>query len=88
MKEMLVLMATSLPTEQVIELMEEALAEYKEAVLLDKDIEHAKHNVIVKTHLLTLHFMNLGKGMDGAIETLKKMEDLEKANNFFKTTKN
>jgi len=51
-------------------------------------MEHVKHNVIVKTHLLTLHFMNLGKGMDGAIETIKKMEDLEKANNFFKTAKN
>lgn len=88
MKEMLVFMATSLPTEQIIELMEEALAEYKEAVLLNKDIEHAKHNVIVKTHLVTLHFMNLGKGMDGAMETIKKMEELEKANNLFKTAKN
>lgn len=88
MKEMLVIMATSLSTEQVIELMEEAIAEYKEAVLLQKDMEHAKHNMIVKTHLLTLHFMNLGRGMDGAIETIKKMEDLEKANNFFKTVKN
>lgn len=88
MKEMLVLMATSLPTERVIEIMEEAIANYKEAVLLQKDLEDAKHNMIVKTHLLTLHFMNLGKGVDGAIETIKKMEDLEKANNLFKTAKN
>lgn len=88
MKEMLVLMATSLPTERVIEIMEEAIANYKEAALLQKDMEDAKHNMIVKTHLLTLHFMNLGKGVDGAIETIKKMEDLEKANNLFKTAKN
>lgn len=88
MKEMLVLMATSLPTEKVIELMEEAIADYREAVLLQKDLEHAKHDMIVKTHLLTLHFMNLDKGIDGAIETIKKMEDMEKANNFFKTVKN
>ena len=88
MKEMLVFMATSLPTDKIIEMMEEALAEYKEAALLQKDMEHAKHNVIVKTHLVTLHFMNLDKGIDGAIETIKKMEELEKANNLFKTAKN
>ena len=88
MKEMLVLMATSLPTERVIEIMEEAIADYKESALLQKDMEDAKHNMIVKTHLLTLHFMNLGKGVNGAIETIKKMEELEKANNLFKTPKN
>lgn len=90
MKEIVVLMASALPTERIFEMLEEAMAEYKEVQLLNNEeqIERTKQHVILISHMLTIHFMNEGKGVSGAVDTLKQMQDIEKATNLFKTTKN
>jgi|APGre2960657404_1045060.scaffolds.fasta_scaffold15817_2 hypothetical protein len=90
MKEMLIIMASLMSKEQIIEKLQESIDELKEAQLLcnDKEIETKTHNLVISCHLLTMHVVSDDKGLEGALKTIKDMNEIEKNNNFFKTANN
>ena len=42
----------------------------------------------MSAHLLTLHISNQEKGISGAISTIERLKQIQKADQFFKTPKN
>lgn len=89
MMEMMVMLASIMSTEQCIDRLQKAIDEYNEAELLNSDNkEDKKSELLLSCHLLTLHITNSKKGLDGAINTIEKLKEIEKAHRFFKTEKN
>lgn len=90
MKEMLVIMASLMSKQQIIERLQESIDELKEAELLcDAElIEQKTHHLLFTCHLMTMHVMTESKGPSGALDIIKDMNELEKSRKFFKTEKN
>jgi hypothetical protein len=88
MKEMLVLMASLMSAEQIVERMQSALDEYKEAQLLNnkEKIEDAKKGLLVSCHLCILHHVTEKDG--GPMEVIERMKEFEMRSNLFKDVKN
>lgn len=89
MMEMMVMLASIMSTEQCIDRLQKSIDEYKEAELLNSENQKDKKaELLLSCHLLTLHITNSKKGLDGAMHTIEKLKEIEKAHNFFKTEKN
>lgn len=90
MKEMLIIMASMMSTEQVIEKLQESIDELKEAELLG-NVEKIKEKIdhlVMSCHLLTMNVLSNEKGLNGALEIIKNLNEVEKNNMFFKTEAN
>ena len=90
MKEMLIIMASLMSREQVIERLQESIDELKEAELLcnAEEIKAKTHHLVMSCHLLTMNVISNEKGPNGALEIIKDMNEVEKNNKFFKTEAN
>ena len=89
MMEALVMLASMMTTDECIERLQRAIEEYKEAELLNSEnLMKLKGELIMSAHLLTLHISNEEKGIDGAISTIERLKQIQKADQFFKTPKN
>jgi uncharacterized ferredoxin-like protein len=82
--ELLVLMASAMSREQIIERMAHAIEENKEAALLnDKDaIEKANVALIISCHLFVLHNVTDGK-IEKGFDTIKKIKEIRKREELF-----
>lgn len=83
MKELLVMLAKMMSKDECMQRLEESIAEYKEAKLINQNVERAEQNVFMSCHLLILN--NLDK--DPA-EIIKEMTDVQRSVDFFKTGNN
>ena len=89
MIEALVMLSSLMSTNDCINRLEDAISSYREAELLgSEDLEDRKAELVLSSHLLTLHISNQKKGMDGAFDTIKRLKEIQKADQFFKTPKN
>lgn len=80
MKELFVMLAKAMSKDQVIEKIETAIADYKEAVLLNESTERSLHNLDVSVHL---YIMN---GLDkNPEEIIKDMDKVNRRVKFFDT---
>ena len=86
---MLMLLAASMSKEEIINRLTESLDEYKEAVLLSnkESVETAEQHLFISANLFMMNIVSKGD-IKTAISHIKEMNDLEKAQNFFKTEKN
>jgi hypothetical protein len=87
MKEMLVLMASLMSTEQIIERLHSALDEYKEAQLLSnkEKIKDSQNSLLVACHLCILNHVT---EKEGPIELIEKLKEFEMRDKLFKDVKN
>ena len=83
MKELLVFLAKMMSKEQCFDRIHKAIEEYKEASLLNNDVERAEAEIIMSCHLLMLNLVE-GKATD----VIKQMEEVKRSVDFFKTEKN
>jgi hypothetical protein len=89
MKEMLMLLAASMSKESVIEKLSESLSQYNEAKLIgnQESIEEAEKEIFVATNLFIMNYINKGD-IKNAINSIKQMDEIERAHKFFQTPKN
>ena len=80
---MLVILAKNLSSDQVLERLQEDINLYKEAELFNKDVVQAKHQLITACHMFIIHHLS-----ENASDIIKEMHQIEKNNQFFKTTEN
>ena len=75
-------------TEQIIERLQSALDEYKEAQLLNNEekIEDAEKNLLVSCHLCILNHVTEKEG--GPMELIEKLKEFEMRDKLFKDVKN
>jgi hypothetical protein len=83
MKEIFITLAKLMTKDQIIEKMQEALDEYKEAKLIGKDLEDAEHMITMGCHMYVLNQME-----GDAKDIVADMNMVSKSVNFFKTGKN
>jgi hypothetical protein len=89
MKEMLMLLAAGMSKESVIEKLNESMDQYNEAKLLGNEsaIEEAEKEIFVATNLFIMNYVTKGDIMN-AIQSIKQMDEIERAHKFFQTPKN
>lgn len=83
MKEMFVMLAKLMSKDQCVERLEDAIAEYKEAKLINGDMEKAEHSLFMSAHLLILNNLDKDPG-----DIIKEMHEVQRSVDFFKTDKN
>jgi len=83
MKELFVMLAKTMSKQSCFEQVDEAVQEYKEAMLLGSDMKAAEHSLNIAMHL---YILNQTEG--SAEDVIKDMDQTEKSVNFFKTTSN
>ena len=90
MMELLVILASTMTTEHCIQRLQQAIDELKEAELLsnEEEIKGKTEELLLSTHLMTLHIMNKKKGAAGALDTIERLKEVERAHKFFQTAKN
>jgi hypothetical protein len=82
-KELFVKLAKSMSTDDVIEKMEETINKYKEAKMLNNDVDEALEGLHIATHLFIMNSME--KSPD---EIIKEMNKVDQRVKFFDTEKN
>ena len=86
----IVLMASVLPQENLVEMLENAIEEWKEAKLLGKseeEIEDQFRRLGFNCHLILLNIIS-NNSVDGAVNTMEKMERLQRATKMFEPDTN
>lgn len=83
MKELMVLVAKTMSREQILDRMEQAISNYKEAQLLNQSTEDALNEIELSTHLFLLNNLKKDAG-----EILNDMEKVVKSVRFFETDSN
>lgn len=81
----LILIASALEKETLVNMLESEVATYKEAILLNKseeEIDQAYDKMVFHCHMVLLNKISKNS-IDGAIKTMKKMEEVERARDFF-----
>lgn len=85
LKDIFVMLAKLMSREQCIERLQQALEEYKEALLTgdDETLKGSEANIELSCHLFLLN------GVDGkASEIINQMDEVKRSVDFFKTDKN
>jgi hypothetical protein len=85
--ELFILLATASPKEVLFEKIEEAIAEYKEAKLLGKDLKDAENSIGFACHLMITNLITKGE-LQGSMEMINKMKEMKQREDFFKMDKN
>lgn len=82
--ELLVILASTMTKDQVIERLEQALSEYKEAELIgnEEEIEAKNHHLLLSCHLFILHTIT-GGDMSKAMSTIKQMDKMRQRDKIF-----
>lgn len=86
----IVLMASVLPQEKLIELLEESISEYKEASLLGKseeDMQEEFTKIGFHCHLILLNLVS-HNSVQGAVDTIERMEKISRATKMFEPDEN
>ena len=83
------LLAATMSKESIIERLSESLEEYKEAQLLNNEeaLDRAEKELFVSVNLYIMNFTTKGD-IKTAMKHIREMDQMEKAQNFFKTEKN
>ena len=84
------MLATITPREVLIEQVEEAIAEFKEAKLLNKseeELDDMFRSLAVRAHLIVINVMTKGS-LEGVQHVMQRMDELERQDNFFKKNTN
>jgi hypothetical protein len=84
------MLATITPREVLIEQLEETIAEFKEAKLLNKseeELDDLFKSLAVRAHLITINVMTKGS-LEGVHSIMQRMDELERQDNFFKKNTN
>lgn len=79
-KELFIMLAKSMSTDEVIEKLEDTINEYKEAKMLNTDVKLALENLHIATHLFIMNSME--KSPD---EIIKEMNKVDQRVKFFDT---
>ena len=89
MKELLIVIATAMSEEHIIEKIQEAIDEYSQALLISDDykVEKAKTALNVACNLFLMRQQTNGDEKKMR-EFIKEMDNFERANNLFNTPKN
>lgn len=89
MKEMLMLLAATISKEEVINKLEEALEQYKEAKLLNNEekLKQADQELFVATNLFIMQFITKGD-VKVAMKHIQEMDKMDRAKKFFDTPQN
>jgi hypothetical protein len=82
-KEMFVMLAKAMSKEEVIEKLEKAIADYREAKLLNSGIESAEENIHLTAHLFIMNSLN-----KNPMEIIGEMNKVNQRVKFFDTEKN
>jgi len=82
-KEMFVVLAKTMSEDKIIEKMEEAINQYKEAKLINQNINKAIESIKIATHLFIMNSLD-----KDPIEIIKEMDEVSKRVKFFDTEKN
>ena len=83
MKELFVMLAKALSQDECIERLEEAISDFKEAKLLNQNLEKAEFTLHMACHLLIFNTLD-----GNASDIIKNMDEVNRSVNFFKTEKN
>lgn len=86
----LILMASVIKREGLIDMLKEAISEYEEAILLckeQKEIDIHYEKFVFHCHLVLLNKVS-NNSIEGAVDTMRRMDDIEKAKDFFKPKTN
>jgi hypothetical protein len=83
MKELFVMVAKAMSKEQVIEKIQDSIAEYHEAKLLNQNTENAEHSILFSCHLYIMNDLE-----KDAMEIIKEMDTVNKRVKFFDTEVN
>lgn len=86
---MLMLLASAMSKEEIIDRLTESCAQYNEAILINnkENIEHAEKELFVASNLFIMNYVTKGD-IKNAINSIKQMDEIEKAHKFFQTPKN
>ena len=87
--EMLIMLASAMSTEQIVQKLEESISELKEAQLLgnEKEITKQKHLLGLSCHLYTMHIVTEGS-MEKAMSTIGDMTKTRERLKIFETGEN
>lgn len=87
--ELMVMLASAMSKEQIIERIEESIAEYKEAQLLgnEEDIYLKSHFVGLSCSLFLMNMTTDGS-TDGALKVINKISQMRKRDDLFNVDKN
>ena len=83
-------MASVVPQEHLVEMLQESIEQWKEAKLLGKseeEIEHEFKRMGFHCHLILLNIIS-NNSVDGAIDTVEKMERVRRASKMFEPDTN
>lgn len=89
-KELLVLTATALPREKLVEMIEESVSEFKEATLLgktDEELESIEQKLAVVCHMFTINLMTKGS-IPEAVRHMKRMDEIDARDKLFQVKEN
>lgn len=81
----IILIASALEKETLIDMLKACISEYEESKLLCKDeneVKKAYEKVVFHCHLMLLNRVS-NNSIDGAIKTMERMDDIKKAHEFF-----
>ena len=82
-KEMFIVLAKTMSEDKIIEKMEEAINEYKEAKLINQNINKALETLKIATHLFIMNSLD-----KDPMEIIKEMNKVDQRVKFFDTEKN
>lgn len=82
-KELFIILAKAMTKDQVIQKLEDAIAEYKEAKLLNQNIKEAEENLQLSTHLFIMNSLN-----KEPLDIINEMNKVTERVKFFETDKN
>ena len=82
-KEMFIVLAKTMSEDKIIEKMEEAINQYKEAKLINQNTNKAMETLKIATHLFIMNSLD-----KDPMEIIKEMDEVSKRVKFFDTEKN
>lgn len=85
--ELLIMLATAMTKELLFEKIEEAIAEYKEAKLLGKNLDEAEKSIGFACHLMIMNLITKGE-LSGSLDVINKIKEMKQRDDFFKMDKN
>lgn len=88
--QLLVMLASAMSKDQIIDRIEDEIAQYKEAVLLGKseeELETQAHHLALACNLFLMNMVTDGS-MEGAMKTINRMDQLKSRDNLFNVDKN
>lgn len=83
--ELVVLLASTMSKQQIVDRMKESISEYEEAHLLNKtpdEIKIAEHGIMLSCHLYIMNDVTKGS-IQGAVETLGEIKTMQQRNKIF-----